>query len=86
MERTGGVGVRLGAARLAGPRPTRPDTTTCRRRWKGHFGIATSRRQSAVHDAHAAILMREHGIGRICTRDTDFNQFPFLEVIDPLRS
>ncbi|MDR3422961.1 MAG: PIN domain-containing protein [Xanthobacteraceae bacterium] len=39
-----------------------------------------------MHDAHTAILMREHGIGRICTRDTDFNQFPFLEVIDPLRS
>lgn len=37
------------------------------------------------HDAHTAILMREHGIRRICTRDTDFNQFPFLEVIDPLR-
>jgi hypothetical protein len=36
--------------------------------------------------AHTAILMREHGIGRICTRDTDFNRFPFLEVIDPLRS
>jgi uncharacterized protein len=28
--------------------------------------------------------LREHGIVRICTRDTDFNQFPFLEVIDPL--
>ena len=39
-----------------------------------------------LHDAHTAILMREHGIARICTRDTDFNQFPFLEVIDPLRS
>jgi uncharacterized protein len=38
-----------------------------------------------LHDAHTAILMREHGIGRICTRDTDFNRFPFLEVIDPLR-
>jgi predicted nucleic acid-binding protein len=38
-----------------------------------------------LHDAHTAILMREHGIGRICTRDTDFNQFTFLEVIDPLR-
>jgi hypothetical protein len=84
VERTGGVGVRLGAARLAGPRPTRPDTTTRRRRWKGHFGVATSRRQSAAR-RHTAILMREHGIGRICTRDTDFNQFPFLEVIDPLR-
>ena len=39
-----------------------------------------------LHDAQTAILMREHGIVRICTRDTDFNHFPFLEVIDPLRS
>lgn len=38
-----------------------------------------------VHDAHTAILMREHGIRQICTRDTDFNRFPFLEVIDPVR-
>jgi predicted nucleic acid-binding protein len=39
-----------------------------------------------LHDAHTAILMREHGIRRICTRDTDFNQCPFLEVIHPLRA
>jgi uncharacterized protein len=39
-----------------------------------------------LHDAHTAILMREHGIARICTRDADFNRFPFLEVVDPLRS
>jgi uncharacterized protein len=38
-----------------------------------------------IHDAHTAILMREHGIRRICTRDTDFHRFPFLEVIDPLQ-
>lgn len=38
-----------------------------------------------LHDAHTAILMREHGITRICTRDSDFHRFPFLEVIDPLR-
>jgi uncharacterized protein len=38
-----------------------------------------------LDDAHTAVLMREHGIARICTHDTDFNQFPFLEVIDPLR-
>lgn len=36
-----------------------------------------------VHDAHTAILLREHGVARICTRDADFNRFPFLEVIDP---
>ena len=28
--------------------------------------------------------MREHGISRICTRDTDFRRFPFLTVVDPL--
>jgi uncharacterized protein len=38
------------------------------------------------HDAHTAILMREHGIRQVCTRDTDFHRFPFLEVIDPLQS
>ena len=38
-----------------------------------------------LRDAHTAILMREHGIRRIGTRDTDFSRFPFLEVIDPLQ-
>jgi uncharacterized protein len=41
----------------------------------GHFGAAASCRQSAPRRAHRhsyAILMREHGIGQICTRDTDF--------------
>ena len=37
------------------------------------------------HDAETAILMREHGIRRIYTRDVDFHRFPFLEVIDPTR-
>jgi toxin-antitoxin system PIN domain toxin len=37
-----------------------------------------------LHDAHVAILMREHGISRIVTRDTGFQRFPFLEVVDPL--
>jgi toxin-antitoxin system PIN domain toxin len=39
-----------------------------------------------VHDTHTAVLMREHGIRRICTRDTDFHRFPFLEPIDPLNA
>ena len=30
-------------------------------------------------------LMREYGIDRIVTRDTDFHRFDFLEVVDPLR-
>jgi toxin-antitoxin system PIN domain toxin len=38
---------------------------------------------NVFHVAHTAILMREHGIRRICTRDVDFHRFPFLEVIDP---
>jgi hypothetical protein len=37
-----------------------------------------------VFDAHTAILMREHGITRIFTRDAAFHAFPFLAVIDPL--
>ena len=39
-----------------------------------------------LHDAHTAILMREHGIRQIVTRDADFHRFPFLEVIDPLQT
>lgn len=39
-----------------------------------------------LHDAHTAILMREHGISRIYTLDNDFHRFPFLEVLDPLAS
>lgn len=41
-------------------------------------------RGSVMHDAHTAILMREHGVRRIYTRDLGFHRFPFLEVIDPL--
>ena len=39
-----------------------------------------------IHDAHTAILMREHGVRQICTRDADFHRFRFLEVIDPLHA
>ncbi len=42
-------------------------------------------RGNMVHDLHTAVLMREHGVSRICTRDTDFHRFPFLTVVDPLR-
>ena len=38
------------------------------------------------HDAHTAILMREHGIRIICTRDTDFSRFKFLQVVDPVQA
>lgn len=33
-----------------------------------------------IYDAHTAILMREHGIRQIYTRDTDFHRFSFLGV------
>ena len=38
-----------------------------------------------LHDLHTAVLMREHGVGRIVTRDRDFHRFAFLDVVDPLR-
>lgn len=40
-------------------------------------------RGNLCHDLHTAVLMREHGIGRICTRDRDFRRFPFLTVVEP---
>lgn len=35
------------------------------------------------HDAHTAVLMREHGIQRIYTCDQDFRRFAFLDPVDP---
>lgn len=37
-----------------------------------------------MHDLHIAVLMREHGISSIYTRDADFHRFPFLKVLDPV--
>lgn len=37
-----------------------------------------------VHDLHTAVLMKEHGVEEIRTDDTDFHQFAFLRVVDPL--
>ena len=47
------------------------------------FALGLHLRGDLFHDAHTAILMREHGIKTIYTRDTDFHRFPFLEVVDP---
>ena len=41
-------------------------------------------RGNLAHDLHTAVIMREHGVSRICTRDSDFRRFPFLNVVDPL--
>jgi predicted nucleic acid-binding protein len=38
-----------------------------------------------LHEMYTAVLMREHGVARICTRDADFHRCTFLGVIDPLR-
>jgi toxin-antitoxin system PIN domain toxin len=37
-----------------------------------------------VHDLHTAVIMKEHGIPEIRTADTDFHQFRFLDVVNPL--
>ena len=42
-------------------------------------------RGNVMHDLHTAVLMREHGVSRICTRDSDFRHFPFLTIIDPVQ-
>ena len=44
---------------------------------------STFLRGNILYDAQTAILMREHGIKRIYTRDTDFHRFRFLEPVDP---
>jgi toxin-antitoxin system PIN domain toxin len=36
------------------------------------------------HDIHTATLMREHGVSEIITADTDFLQFHFLRVTNPV--
>jgi toxin-antitoxin system PIN domain toxin len=36
-------------------------------------------------DVRTVVLMREHGIRRIYTTDTDFLQFTDIEVVNPLR-
>ena len=48
------------------------------------IGLVPSLAGALIHDAHTAVLMREHGIRRIYTRDTDFHRFTFLEPKDPL--
>ncbi len=39
-----------------------------------------------VPDANVATILREHGVRRLYTADTDFRKFEFLEVINPLRA
>jgi toxin-antitoxin system PIN domain toxin len=39
---------------------------------------------SPIHDLHIATVLREHGVAEIRTADTDFHQFGFLQVVNPL--
>jgi uncharacterized protein len=48
------------------------------------FGSLPEIAGSLVFDAHTAILMKEHGVKKIYTRDSDFRRFPFLEVVNPI--
>ena len=72
-----------------------PDGCSGASRWVGAPGRSSSYlaqtvselpdlRGNLMHDLHTAVLMRAHGISRICTRDAGFRRFPFLMVVDPL--
>jgi toxin-antitoxin system PIN domain toxin len=37
-----------------------------------------------VPDAHIATILRQHGVRKFYTADTDFKKFDFLEVVNPL--
>jgi predicted nucleic acid-binding protein len=38
-----------------------------------------------VPDAHIATILRQHGVRKLYTADTDFKKFGFLEVVNPLK-
>ena len=40
-------------------------------------------RGNFVPDAHIATILRQHGVRRIYTADSDFRKFDFLEVVNP---
>jgi uncharacterized protein len=48
------------------------------------LGQVPELRGNLNHDFHTAVLMREHGIARIYTRDADFHRFNWVQVVDPL--
>ncbi len=61
VERQSGVAVRDGTTRFAGLRRSRPDPPTCSCR--------------TLPVICSTVLMRQHRIRQICTRDTEFHQF-----------
>ncbi len=43
-------------------------------------------RGNQLHDFHTVVYMKEHGVREICTHDSDFYRYRFLQVNDPLAS
>jgi hypothetical protein len=41
-------------------------------------------RGNLVPDAHLAAILRQHGVKKLYTHDTDFLKFAFLDVRDPI--
>jgi toxin-antitoxin system PIN domain toxin len=41
-------------------------------------------RGNLVPDAHLATILKQHGVKRLYSVDTDFRKFDFLEVVNPL--
>lgn len=59
---------------------------------EGHWSLLDGVLEELTHpsgnlffDVRTVVLMREHGIRRIYTTDTDFLQFRGIEVVNPLR-
>ena len=48
------------------------------------IGTAPTFAGNILHDLHTVVLMREHGVRTIYTRDTDFHRFHGIEVLDPM--
>ena len=42
-------------------------------------------RGNLVPDAHLAAILRQHGVNKIYSVDSDFRKFQFLKVINPLK-
>lgn len=54
--------------------------------WESYRSVAGGIvvRGNLVSDAHLVALMRQHGVGTICTHDRDFRRFDGIRVVDPL--
>jgi predicted nucleic acid-binding protein len=40
-------------------------------------------RGNLVPDAHLAVILKQHGVKTLWSRDRDFLKFPFLKLKDP---